>query len=98
MRPNQPTSTLTSFIEENQGMQYIDQPPFDIFKTFEEMKLKVPIFFVLFPGVDPTPEVERVGESQGITANNGKFINISMGQGQEDIAANALTNAGKGCK
>ena len=52
------------------------------------------MFFVLFPGVDPTPEVERVGESQEITANNGKFINISMGQGQEEIAVNALTKAG----
>ena len=76
MRPNQPTSTLTLFIEENQEKQYIDQPPFDIFKTFEEMKSKASIFFVLFPGVDLTPEVERVGESQGISANNGKFIKI----------------------
>jgi hypothetical protein len=37
-----------------------------------------PVFFVLFPGVDPTPEVELIGKM------NNRFmpdtlINISMG-------------------
>lgn len=41
----------------------------------------MPIFFVLFPGVDPTPDVEKIGEANNITAANGKFVNISMGQG-----------------
>lgn len=95
MRPDRLTGALTRFIEENLGKQYIDLPPFDIFATYAEMKPKVPMFFVLFPGVDPTPDVERVGESKGITAQNGKFVNISMGQGQEEIAAAALTKAGK---
>lgn len=95
MRPDRLTGALTKFIEENLGKQYIDQAPFDMSKTFTEMRPKIPMFFVLFPGVDPTPEVERVGVSKGITANNGKFTNISMGQGQEEIAANALIKAGK---
>jgi dynein heavy chain, axonemal len=95
MRPDRLTGALTKFIEDKLGKQYIDQAPFDIFKTFSEMSPKVPMFFVLFPGVDPTPDVEKVGASKGITINNGKFINISMGQGQEEIAANALTKAGK---
>lgn len=95
MRPDRLTGALTKFIEDKLGKQYIEQAPFDIYKTYAEMTPKVPIFFVLFPGVDPTPEVERVGATNGITANNGKFVNISMGQGQEEIAANALTKAGK---
>ena len=95
MRPDRLTGALTKFIEENLGKQYIDQAPFDIFKTYEEMTPKVPMFFVLFPGVDPTPEVERVGTSLDITANNGKFVNISMGQGQEKIASEALIKAAK---
>ena len=45
MRPDRLTGALTLFIEENLGKQYIDQPSFDIFKTFEEMKSKVPISF-----------------------------------------------------
>ena len=46
MRPERLTGALTLFIEENLGKQYIDKPPFDISKTFEEMKTKVPMFFV----------------------------------------------------
>ena len=95
MRPDRLTGALTKFIEEQLGSQYISQAPFDIFKTFEEMKPKIPMFFVLFPGVDPTPEVERVGATKDINSNNGKFVNISMGQGQEEIAANALVKAAK---
>jgi len=49
--------------------------------VYKETKPNIPVFFVLFPGVDPTPEVEKIGEKYGITAANGKFINISMGQG-----------------
>ena len=57
---------------------------------FKETSSSTPAFFVLFPGVDPTPDVERVGEKFGKTAMDKSFINISMGQGQEMIAQNAL--------
>ena len=46
-----------------------------------EMSPTTPIFFVLFPGVDPTPEVEKIAAQYDISSFNGKFINISMGQG-----------------
>jgi len=53
------------------------------------------MFFVLFPGVDPTSDVERVGEKNNKRDADDTFINISMGQGQEDIAIKALKAAGK---
>jgi len=48
---------------------------------------------VLFPGVDPTPEVEQIGLEHDITQDNGKFMNISMGEGQETRAARELEKA-----
>jgi dynein heavy chain len=54
------------------------------------MNPQTPTFFVLFPGVDPTPEVELIGKMCGKTLANEKFINISMGQGQEQNAIKAL--------
>jgi dynein heavy chain, axonemal len=48
------------------------------------MSPSTPIFFVLFPGVDPTPDVERVGAKYGASIAAGTFLNISMGQGQEE--------------
>jgi dynein heavy chain len=50
-------------------------------ETFMEMSPTTPCFFVLFPGVDPTPEVEKIAALYDISSFNGKFINISMGQG-----------------
>ena len=76
------------------GLEYTEAPPFDITETYKEMNSITPSFFVLFPGVDPTPEVEMIGQMNGKLIADGTFINISMGQGQEIIADNALKEAG----
>lgn len=57
MRPDRVPSALNNFVGEMMDERYIEQPPFNIFDTFAESDKRVPIFFVLFPGVDPTPEV-----------------------------------------
>lgn len=82
MRPDRVASALTSFVGEIMGERYVEQPPFSIFETFAETNNRIPVFFVLFPGVDPTPEVERVAAKYNISIGNKKFTNISMGQGQ----------------
>ena len=46
--------------------------------------------FVLFPGVDPTRQVEELGATMGFTPLNGKLVNLSMGQGQEGPAEAAI--------
>ena len=86
LRPDRLTSALTNYVIDKMGERYIEQPAFDIFETFEETTHLAPIFFVLFPGVDPTPDIERVAAKFDIKSTNGRFINISMGQGQEDRA------------
>lgn len=81
MRPDRLLNALTMFIEKNMGVDYVEQPPFDMQETYDESSQFTPIFFVLFPGVDPTPQVENIGKKYDISIANGKFINISMGQG-----------------
>jgi len=61
------------------GLEYVEAPPFDVVATYEEMNAITPVFFVLFPGGDPTPDVERIGEMNGKLISDGTFINISMG-------------------
>jgi len=95
MRPDRLTSALSNFVIEKMGERYIEQSPFNIFEAFEESSKNVPIFFVLFPGVDPTTDVERVAAKFDITANNRRFINISMGQGQEEPAKRAVFDCAK---
>jgi len=63
--------------------------------TYAETNRMTAIMFVLFPGVDPTPDVEKIGETLGYSIAKGNFINISMGQGQENSAKKALFDAAK---
>lgn len=48
-------------------------------EVFLESSCLTPIFFVLFPGVDPTKDVEKIGQKFDVSSTNGRFINISMG-------------------
>jgi dynein heavy chain len=86
MRPDRVTTALKTFIAETMGESYVFQKPFDMEATFKETSNTTPTFFVLFAGVDPTPWVEGLGKTKGITFENGNFKNISMGQGQEKPA------------
>jgi len=79
MRPDRLTSAMSNYVSDEMTEKYVEQPPFMIMETFMETGPTTPIFFVLFPGVDPTPEVERVAATFDISSFNGKFINISMG-------------------
>lgn len=104
MRPDRVTNTLKIFVIENMGERFIDQPPFDMEVVFKETNNQTPIFFVLFPGVDPTPAVEeqfyRVycpngSDTEKEKIKREKFVNISMGQGQEDKAIESLEKAAR---
>ena len=86
MRPDRVTTALRAWIEEVMGKDYVFQKPFDMASTYLETSNQIPTFFVLFPGVDPTPWVENLGKKYGVNFESGNFKNISMGQGQEKSA------------
>ena len=79
MRPDRFLYSLSIFIAESMGKEYVTQKSVSMQATYQETSNKTPIFFVLFAGVDPTPWVERLGKE----VKNRQFVNISMGQGQE---------------
>lgn len=90
LRPDRLSGALKEYCKQSLGEEYVEQPSFDIFKCFPETNAITPIFFVLFPGVDPTSEVEKVGASLGKYISDNTLNNISMGQGQEKSAIAAL--------
>ena len=81
MRPDRLSGALTQYVQESMGLEYVQQESFDVFQLYSETNTLTPTFFVLFPGVDPTPDVEKIGRAAGKSADDGTFINISMGQG-----------------
>eukprot|EP00931_Biecheleriopsis_adriatica_P017411 TRINITY_DN1250_c0_g1_i8.p1 TRINITY_DN1250_c0_g1~~TRINITY_DN1250_c0_g1_i8.p1 ORF type:complete len:2173 (-),score=601.12 TRINITY_DN1250_c0_g1_i8:164-6553(-) len=95
MRQDRIGAALTQYVIDNLGTDYVEQPPFDMEVAFEESNAISPFFFVLFPGVDPTPTIEALGRKLEITEANGRLMNISMGQGQEKVALNGLNKMAK---
>lgn len=95
LRPDRIPNALYNFIADTMGKEYVEQKPFNMEVAFKESDKNTPIFFVLFAGVDPTPWVEKLGKSLNITLENKKFVNISMGQGQEEPAEEVIIKFAK---
>lgn len=98
LRPDRITSAVTKYIIDSMTDKYIESTTFDMADTFSETSKLTPIFFVLFPGIDPTVPVEELGKKMGKTIEAGTFINIPMGQGQEEKANRQLEECGKSGK
>uniref|UniRef100_K3WLS4 AAA+ ATPase domain-containing protein n=1 Tax=Globisporangium ultimum (strain ATCC 200006 / CBS 805.95 / DAOM BR144) TaxID=431595 RepID=K3WLS4_GLOUD len=90
MRPDRMIAALQAFLSTHLGTSFIQQPPFDMEAAYQETSASTPMFFVLFPGVDPTSWVENLGKKFDFTYERGNLINISMGQGQESMADSIL--------
>lgn len=95
LRPDRLEAALTQYVVESLGVEYTEQSAFDPFTMYLETSVKTPAFFVLYPGVNPTDDVELIGQKYNKKLVDGTFTNISMGQGQEDIAINALIDSAK---
>merc|ERR1712070_553688 len=83
------------FVRQSRGDRYIDEPAFDMGEVFREASPANPIFCLLFPGVNPYSDVERVGEAEGYTERIGNLRRVSMGQGQEPIAEGLIDEFSK---
>ena len=90
LRPDRVPNALLQFVCTKLGPEFVEKSVgFDLEKIFAETGSGSLIFFVLFPGVDPTVSVEKLAKKLQIV----EFTNISMGQGQEEVALAALRKA-----
>ncbi|XP_036920260.1 dynein heavy chain 17, axonemal [Sturnira hondurensis] len=90
MRPDRMTYAIKNFVEEKMGSKFVEGRSVEFSKSYEESSPSTPIFFILSPGVDPLKDVEALGKRLGFTIDNGRLHNVSLGQGQEVVAENAL--------
>ena len=95
IRADRVAMAMYTFCKDKLGTKYVDEDAFDMSAAYSESSPSTPIFFVLFPGVDPTKDVESLGKSIGFTEEKQNYINISMGQGQEEVAEKSLDNYSK---
>jgi len=92
LRPDRLTGALRTWVQEHPlfGKKYINDEIFDIFGIYRESAPETAMYFYLFPGADIVADLDPLMKAKGYTIENGKFINISMGQGQEPVAEEAL--------
>ncbi|NXL59531.1 DYH17 protein, partial [Chordeiles acutipennis] len=95
MRPDRMTYAIRNFVEEKMGSKYVEGRSIDLFKVYKESSPTMPLFFILSPGVDPLKDVEAMGTKLNFTIDNGKIHNVSLGQGQEVVAEQALEVAAR---
>ncbi|TNN78389.1 Dynein heavy chain 11, axonemal [Liparis tanakae] len=95
LRPDRMTYTLRNFVEESMGAKYVDAARLEFDQLYEDSGPSTPVFFILSPGVDPLKDVEKLGLKLGFSIEQSTLHNISLGQGQEEVAERVLSNASK---
>jgi dynein heavy chain, axonemal len=90
LRPDRVPSALREYISKMMGLRYIQQAPFNVAQSYKETSPGTALFFYLFPGADCVKDLEPLLLRKGYSIENGKFHNISMGQGQEPVAEQAM--------
>ncbi|XP_077110730.1 dynein axonemal heavy chain 9 isoform X2 [Ranitomeya variabilis] len=95
LRPDRMTYAVRDFVEAKLGSKYVVGRSLDFAASYEESGPSTPMFFILSPGVDPLKDVEKQGRKLGYTFDNRNLHNVSLGQGQEVVAEQALDLAGR---
>jgi len=95
LRPDRITNALSDWVGDSMGAEYVEEPSFSMQEVYDETTHANPVFFVLFPGVNPYNDVETIGKGLGYTEAEGSLRRISMGQGQEAVAEKVIKEFSK---
>lgn len=90
LRPDRMTYAMRAFVEEELGAKYVEARMLSFEQTFVETSNITHTFFTLSPGVNPLKDVEQLGLKLKFSMSNGNFHNVSLGQGQEVVAEDAI--------
>ncbi|XP_074778161.1 dynein axonemal heavy chain 17 [Athene noctua] len=90
LRPDRMSYAIRNFVEEKMGSKFVEGRSVDLFEVYKESSPSTALFFILSPGVDPLEDVEALGKKLNFTIDNGRIHNVSLGQGQEVVAEQAL--------
>ena len=74
---------ITNFVVEKLGKKFVEPPPFDLAKSFNDSSSCSPFIFILSPGADPTMCLLKFADDKGFSDK--KFNSISLGQGQVSV-------------
>lgn len=90
LRPDRMTYAVRAFVEEELGSKYVEARMMNFEQTFVETSNVTHTFFTLSAGVNPLKDVEELGMKMKFGLNYGNFHIVSLGQGQEIVAEQAI--------
>jgi dynein heavy chain, axonemal len=93
LRPDRLTLAVYQYIVTSLGTRFMEPAPTPILDAVHEANQATPLLFILSPGVDPFKDVEDLARRNGFTLDNGSFLNVALGDGQEEFATRALKEA-----
>ncbi|XP_047529766.1 dynein axonemal heavy chain 3 [Vanessa atalanta] len=92
IRPDKLIPLVQQYVVEEMGRPYIEPPPFDLEKSYNDSNCASPLIFILSPGSDPMSALVKFATEKKVVS----FETISLGQGQGPIAAEMITRAASG--
>ncbi|XP_028032579.1 dynein beta chain, ciliary-like isoform X2 [Bombyx mandarina] len=90
LRPDRMSYASSAFCEENLGTKYVEARTPPIEKSYQESNSTTAMFFILSAGVDPLKDLEKLGRKLGFSTDKKNFHIVSLGQGQEIVAEEAM--------
>ncbi|XP_072306337.1 dynein axonemal heavy chain 12 [Eucyclogobius newberryi] len=91
LRPDKMVPAITKYVTDKLGKTFVQPPPFDLSKSYQDSNATIPLVFVLCPGADPMSSLLKFATDKNMAAS--KFQSISLGQGQGPIAAKMISTA-----
>ncbi|XP_050560797.1 dynein axonemal heavy chain 3 isoform X1 [Spodoptera frugiperda] len=89
IRPDKLIPLVQQYVVKEMGRPYIEPPPFDLDKSYNDSNCCSPLIFILSPGSDPMSGLVKFAtEKKAVT-----FETISLGQGQGPIASGMISKA-----
>ncbi|VEL10208.1 unnamed protein product [Protopolystoma xenopodis] len=82
---------VTNYVKEKLGRKFVEPPPFDLARSYQDSSSSAPLIFILSPGADPTMALLKFATDKGFGGS--RFHSISLGQGQGPVAAKMIAQA-----
>ncbi|KAG7479776.1 cytoplasmic dynein 2 heavy chain 1 isoform X1 [Solea senegalensis] len=83
VRPDRLQSAMTAFTSQALGMKELSPPPLNLRRLYKETLEWEPVLIIISPGADPSQELAELAAE---TTGRDNYHEISMGQGQADVA------------
>eukprot|EP00727_Mastigamoeba_balamuthi_P008592 m51a1_g4355 putative cytoplasmic dynein 2 heavy chain 1 (4311) ;mRNA; f:228679-242475 len=93
-RPDRLESAMALFCSEALGVTTLSPPALNLSRFYtEETTSRDPVLLIVTPGADPSQELEELADK---VVGSGKFFQVAMGQGQQEVALQAIRSAAPG--